>query len=44
MIDAMRKAPDVTVKGTSGKGTNSTDQYSLKGLAQALERVDQECR
>jgi len=44
MIDTMRKAGDVTVKGTSGKGTNSTDQYSLKGLAQALERVDQECR
>jgi hypothetical protein len=44
MVDAMRKAGDVTVKGTSGKGTNSTDQYSLKGLVQALERVDQECR
>ena len=44
MVDAMHKAADVTVKGTSGKGTNSTDQYSLKGLAQALERVDQECR
>ena len=44
MVDAMHKAADVTVKGTSGKGTNSTDQYSLKGLTQALERVDQECR
>jgi hypothetical protein len=44
MLDAMRKAGDVTVKGTSGKGTQSTDQYSLKGLAQALDRVDQECR
>jgi Invasion associated locus B (IalB) protein len=44
MVDAMRKAADVTVKGTSGKGAQSSDQYSLKGLAQALERVDQECR
>jgi hypothetical protein len=44
MVDAMRKAADVTVKGTSGKGANSTDQYSLKGLPQALDRVDQECR
>ena len=44
MVDAMRKAADVTVKGTSGKGANSTDQHSLKGLAQALERVEQECR
>jgi hypothetical protein len=32
------------VKGTSGRGTQSTDQYSLKGLAQALDKVDKECR
>jgi invasion protein IalB len=44
MIDAMRKAADLTVKGTSGRGTQSTDQYSLKGLAQALDRADQECK
>jgi len=44
MIDAMRKGADLTVKGTSGKGTQSTDQYSLKGLAQALDRAEQECR
>ncbi len=37
MIDAMRKGADLTVKGTSGRGTVSTDQYSLKGLAQALD-------
>ncbi|HKA79133.1 MAG TPA: invasion associated locus B family protein, partial [Xanthobacteraceae bacterium] len=44
MVDAMRKGGDLTVKGTSGRGTSSTDQYSLKGLAQALDRVDQECK
>jgi len=44
MVDAMRKGADVTVKGTSGRGTQSTDQYSLKGLAQALDKIDQECR
>jgi hypothetical protein len=44
MVDAMRKGTDLTVKGTSGRGTQSTDQYSLKGLAQALDRLDQECR
>jgi len=44
MVDAMRKGGDLTVKGTSGRGTTSTDQYSLKGLAQALDRVDQECK
>ena len=44
LVDAMRKSPDLTVKGTSAKGTASTDTYSLKGLPQALDRVGQECR
>ena len=44
MVDAMRKGADLTVKGTSGRGTLSTDQYSLKGLAQALDRAEQECK
>lgn len=44
MVEAMRKGADLTVKGTSGRGTQSTDQYSLKGLAQALDKIDQECR
>jgi hypothetical protein len=44
MVDAMRKGADLTVKGTSGRGTQSTDQYSLKGLAQALDKIEQECR
>jgi len=44
MIDAMRKGADLTVKGTSGRGAESTDQYSLKGLAQALDKIEQECK
>jgi hypothetical protein len=44
MVDAMRKGADLTVKGTSGRGTTSTDQYSLKGLAQALDKIEQECK
>jgi invasion protein IalB len=44
MIDAMRKGADLTIKGTSGRGMKSTDQYSLKGLAQALDRAERECR
>src|SRR5580658_7188149 len=30
LVDAMRKGADLTVKGTSAKGTASTDVYSLK--------------
>ena len=44
MVDAMRKAADVTVKGVSAKGTETIDVFSLKGLSQALDRVAQECR
>jgi hypothetical protein len=44
MVDAMRKGSDLTVKGVSGHGTESTDQYSLKGLSQALDRATQECK
>jgi len=44
MVDAMRKSADVTVKGTSAKGTETTDTFSLKGLAQALDRLAQDCK
>ncbi len=44
MVDAMRKAGDVTVKGISAKGTETVDTFSLKGLAQALDRIAQDCR
>ncbi len=44
MVEALRKGSDVVVKGTSAKGTQTTDTFSLKGLAQAIDRVDQECK
>jgi hypothetical protein len=44
MIDAMRKGADLTIKGTSGRAMRSIDQYSHKGLAQALDRAEQECK
>ena len=44
MVDSMRKGTDLTVKGVSGHGTESTDQYSLKGLSQAIDRAAQECK
>ena len=44
MVEALRKAADVTVKGISAKGTETTDVFSLKGLSQALDRVAQDCR
>ena len=44
LVEAMRKSADVVVKGVSAKGTETTDTFSLKGLAQALDRVTQDCR
>jgi hypothetical protein len=44
MVEAMRKAADVTVRGVSAKGTETTDVFSLKGLSQALDKVAQDCR
>jgi invasion protein IalB len=44
MVEALKRGGDVTVKGMSAKGTETTDVFSLKGLAQALERVSQDCR
>jgi hypothetical protein len=45
LVDALRKSSaDVTVRGESGRGTKTIDKFSLKGVAQALDRAAQECR
>ena len=44
LVDAMRKGADLVVKATTSRGTQTTDTFSLKGVAQALDRVAQECK
>ncbi len=44
LVEAMRKGSEVTVRGESGRGTKTMDRFSLKGVAQALDRAAQECR
>jgi Invasion associated locus B (IalB) protein len=44
MVDALRKGADVIIKGVSSRGTETIDTYSLKGLAQALDRLAQDCK
>jgi hypothetical protein len=44
MVDAMRKAPEMVVTGMSASDTETTDTFSLKGLAQALDRLAQDCK
>ena len=44
MVETMRKGTDLVVKSESALGTKTTDTYSLKGMAQALEKVAEECK
>lgn len=44
LIEAMRKGADLVVKSESTRGTKTTDTYSLKGVAQALDKVSEECK
>ena len=43
LIEAMKKAPDLTVKVASIRGNETTDKYSLNGFGKALERMAKEC-
>jgi invasion protein IalB len=44
VVEAMKRANDLIVKGTSTKNNATSDRYSLKGFGEALERVQKECR
>jgi hypothetical protein len=44
MVNAMRGGDNAVITGVSAKGTQSTDTFSLKGVAQALDRAAQECK
>jgi hypothetical protein len=41
--EAIRKGATLTVKGTSKRGTLTTDTYSLKGSGDAYKAISKEC-
>jgi hypothetical protein len=43
VVDAMAKAKQAVLKGTSTRGTNTTDTYSLDGFATMLAQIDKAC-
>jgi hypothetical protein len=43
LLDAMKKATTVTVKGVSGRGTATVDQYELAGIGAALTELASVC-
>lgn len=44
MVETMRKSANLVVKSESARGTKTTDTYSLKGVAEALDKVAAECK
>ncbi len=43
LLAAMRAGGPMIVKATSAKGTQTTDQYSLEGVAAAVQKLDESC-
>jgi hypothetical protein len=43
VVDAMSKAKQAVLKGTSARGTGTTDTYSLDGFAAMLAQIDKAC-
>ncbi len=44
MIAAMRRGTELVVTGTSSRGTNTTDSFSLMGFTKAYEAIDRACK
>ena len=43
IVEAMKGGSTMQLKGTSWRGTNTIDRYSLKGVTAAMEKIDEEC-
>jgi Invasion associated locus B (IalB) protein len=44
IVTAMKGGKKLTVSGTSWKGTQTTDTYSLAGLSAALDKINSACK
>ncbi len=44
VLKALRTGKSLTVTGTSWKGTQTTDNYSLAGIVKALDKIDATCK
>jgi hypothetical protein len=43
IVAAMKSGKQLTVSGTSWRGTKTTDTYSLDGVSAALAKIDEAC-
>jgi hypothetical protein len=44
IVEAMKAGGSLTVVGTSMRGTETTDTYSLAGLSDAIAKIDATCK
>ncbi|CDO59574.1 Mlr4354 like protein [Candidatus Phaeomarinobacter ectocarpi] len=44
LISAMKRGNSLRVQGTSGRGTLTTDRYSLSGVTAAIKAIDDGCK
>lgn len=44
LISAMKRGNSLRVQGTSGRGTLTTDRYSLSGITAAIKAIDDGCK
>ena len=44
LIMAMKKGTNMIIKGTSSRGTKTTDTYSLKGVTAAWKAINKACK
>lgn len=44
IVAAMKGGKDLVVKGTSWKGTQTTDRYTLSGISAAIDKINAACK
>jgi invasion protein IalB len=44
IVASLKKGATMQVKGTSWRGTVTTDSYSLTGIAAAIDKIDEACK
>lgn len=44
LLDALKSGSSMQVDGVSGRGTTSTDTYSLNGVSTALAKIEEACK
>ncbi len=44
IVDAMKNGTSLSLRGTSWRGTETIDTYSLEGVSAALDKIDEACK